>query len=144
MKAVLVFLFLTICSVQDLRHRTLPVWLLLLGLLAALAWQLFMGWLTGHPSLAELFLGACTGLALFVVGRAAPGAVGAGDAWVFLDIGLLLGLEDTIGLLWISMMGALLFAALLLLLKKAGRKTKLPMVPFIWAGFLIMQMWGRV
>lgn len=140
MKEGAVFVYLTVCAVWDLKKRSLPVWLLLLGSLGALLYEAAAGFVLGASVWAGALSGSLVGLALLAAGRIAPGSIGSGDGWCFFNLGLLLGLQETLGLLWVTMMAALIFSGVLLLFRKANRKTRLPLVPFIWTGFLVMRL----
>lgn len=61
-------------------------------------------------------------------------SIGMGDGIVILALGTLLGMEKTFKLLFFASCFASLFSVVLILLKKADRKSRIPFIPFILMG----------
>lgn len=64
------------------------------------------------------------------------GAVGMGDGWILLSLGMMLGTDAYIRTVCISMILAAAWAAVLLAVFKKGKKAELPLVPFLFLGYL--------
>lgn len=89
--------------------------------------------------------GLVPGAMLLILAFLTGGASGTGDGICYLVLGALLGMRMT----WILLMCALLLAAVsgaaMMLLGKAGRKTRMPFLPFTaaaWAGILAVHLSG--
>lgn len=131
MAALLVFLFP--CCIWDIRRRVVPLRMVFIGLV-----------LTGGLLLLRLFrremdvrqAGICLlpGLLLLAVCLLAGGAVGSGDGLMWLIIGGVLQPWDGMAALLLAMLLIALWSGVLLLTGRAGRKTRLPFVPFSLAG----------
>ena len=60
-----------------------------------------------------------------------------GDVKMFFVIGLLYGLENTYTILLVSMLIMAIVSVILLITKKATKKSAVPMAPFVAVGLLI-------
>ena len=127
------FCLLLWLSAEDIKHREVSIRLLsalLAGSTAVLPFRM-------AREGAGVLIGVLPGVILFLAAYALPTQLGKGDGAVCTALGLLLSWER----LWLSLSAALLCAAfvsaLLFLCKKAGRKTKLPFIPFLCAGYLL-------
>ncbi len=82
--------------------------------------------------------GAGAGLLLLGVARLTGEAVGYGDGWLVMALGIYLGLwglMEVLAAAWVLLAAA---AAVCLVKKKWSRKAVLPMTPFLTAGFVIL------
>ncbi len=127
-----VFLFLLICSVQDIKEKQLSVKTLVLSGILFLGLSLFFD----RISFAERMGNMMPGMAAFVIAFLTKEQIGYGDAACLIILGSVLSVDSLMravmcGLLLLSLCGAVLFLG-----KKADRKTTLPFVPFLMAGVL--------
>ena len=127
---------LLILSIVDLRTRKislLPV--LLLGLFA-------MGYrFWENESLWEVLTGMLPGGVLLLAAWVIKESIGYGDGIVLLVVGVFCGIKKTVAILGISLILAALMAMLLLVLRRAGRKTELPFLPCLCSGYLLCLLW---
>lgn len=86
------------------------------------------------PSLIGAFL--CGGI-LLLVAFIAKNALGMGDVKLFSVIGLLYGFTSTYSILVVTVFIMAIVSIVLLVAKKATRKTAIPMAPFVAVGFLL-------
>jgi leader peptidase (prepilin peptidase)/N-methyltransferase len=84
--------------------------------------------------------GAGVGVFLILCSVITRGQIGIGDGIVFCLTGTGCGLLENISLLFISLLLAAALSLVLLLTKKAGKKTKIPFVPVITMGYLCIQV----
>lgn len=82
--------------------------------------------------------GILVGVAIFVLSKVTKGKVGDGDAWILMVTGIFLGFRSNIMLLLLSLWMAAAVSILLLILKKAKRKTELPFVCFMIPGYILL------
>ena len=124
--------FLLLCSCQDIRKRKISAKLLavfgLIGAVLALeseaSWQIWAG---------RLLPGAC----MLLLSRLSGEAVGYGDGLAVFVCGLLLEPKRNIAMLLTGSFFCALAAAVLFAAGKAKRKTSLPFLPFLLAGFCV-------
>lgn len=136
-----VMLWLFVVGYIDLRERIIPnsmIGLALLGWVALISLEIFLGGTPWNKLLVFSAIGglACGG-ALMVIALIMKSGLGMGDVKLFFVLGLLYGLMDTYGIFLFTMIPMGLFAIGLLLLKKASRKSTIPMAPFVVIGFFL-------
>lgn len=126
--------YLAALAMMDALRREVAVWILWVGSAAALisATILLAG---GKASWPELIFGAVPGLLMLAVAGFTKEA-GPGDGIVLLQMNVFLLLNRVIFAFGMSLviMGA--FSAVLLLLRKGKKDTRLPYLPFLWLGSL--------
>jgi leader peptidase (prepilin peptidase) / N-methyltransferase len=132
---VVVLTVLAICGVEDLRSmkiHLLPVCAgLVLGLLLAFAEM------ERYRDFFYLLLSLLPGASLLTFSFLTREAIGVGDGLLFLMIGSLLGLEESLILLTLSLMLSL-FAALGIWIKKKSKKAMFPFVPIVLLSYVFM------
>lgn len=138
LKYVILGIGLFAASVRDVRRHM--VWvpgMVLLGGAGVLSAMISFNW-------QEVLCGILPGILLYGLSRVSRGAIGEGDALVFAVCGIYLGLEKDLLLLWLSLFLAMLAGSFLLLRKKGNRKTRIPLVPFVAAGYMILLAGGII
>ena len=134
--------FLAWCSFHDCRKQTIPLWGLLLGFAAAALFRVLSFLLhDGREMWTFGLAGMLPGVFLWIISHFG-GGIGKADGWMFLVTGLLLGFEENLTLLWITLLETAAFGGWEMIRKK-GKRTGMPMAPFILAGFLLMRILGR-
>lgn len=144
LRQIVCTMYLAICAMQDLRRRKISIRLCAFAGMIALALnagEILTGSLKVLPFLGGLLPGALLLLLAFVSG----GAAGIGDGICFLILGAMLETRVT----WILLMCALVLVSacggILMLVQKAGRKTRMPFLTFTaaaWAGILAARLSG--
>ncbi len=134
-------LFAFISAWQDIRHRGIPVYLLLIFASAAM----FNGFATGmFPACLS---GSLVGLALLLISYLTHGAIGGGDGWFFAVSGLLLSLSENFCIFTASVFLGGIFSLFIFVIQrlKNGRyagKDTLPFIPFAAAAGVLVFMTG--
>lgn len=124
------------CAVCDLKSRTLPVWILIIAQLCSLIVflrQEYTGYFDG-------VLGGVIGVCLFLLSRITREAVGYGDSWLVLILGLAFGARTTLWILAIASLVCALVSFFFLIGGKGKKDTLLPFVPFLLLGYLGVMM----
>lgn len=118
--------FLAFLSIEDMRKKTLPVWVLLIGGIGCLIYGV------KNLSVGVVFSGAFPGVLMIVVSRLMPQSIGIGDGVVTVLYGMLYGWEKTC--VWL-MNSFLLVAVVGIIVNCACRRKKaeIPFVPFLTA-----------
>lgn len=152
---LLCFSLLIICSYTDLRERGISLALLAvfsMSCSALLVSVLIFGdrfgflkrFLVYEPGIINIFSGLIPGLILLVICRFSGEAVGLGDVYVVMLIGLMLGFEKTFSVLFLSMLMTALFGLVCMVTGSRSRKDSLPYIPFVLAAFSILILSGRI
>lgn len=133
--------FLSICAIHDLYSKTIPaIWIWgSLGL--ALVYRLTMI-ILGQGTVIESILCLVPGIFLMILSYWGK-AVGSGDGWLIMAVGLVLELEALIRVLLYSFLAAGLFSIGYMLKAHKNRKDTIPFVPFLFLGMLLY-VWGDV
>lgn len=126
--------FLLIEGYRDLRQRNISmmvVWIVgVLGMILQFAGIKENG--------IEIAGGIIIGVFFLLMAKITDEKIGYGDGWVLMISGLYLGFRDNMYLFLISLMLASFVAIILLLTKKANKKTELPFVSFMLPGYLLL------
>ena len=80
--------------------------------------------------------GILTGGGLLLLSCLSRGAIGRGDGYLLCVAGVYLGIAGTLSLLSGALFLCAIWSLLLLAIKKAGKKTEIPFVPFLLAAYV--------
>ena len=127
---VFVYLALRDKKNMELSHRELWITAAIL---------LFAGMLSGAGIESRLG-GAAYGAVVVAFCLFSKEALGLADGIILLVCGVAFGLFETAGASFVAMVAAAVISIVLLMLKKAGRKTRLPFFPFLLFGYIIMRL----
>lgn len=122
-------------ALQDIRHLGISRAglavasgiLLIAGFCREVGWQSRMG-------------GLAIGLLLLVFGYFSKEAVGIADGIVVSVCGVAFGVYETTTLSFFAAVYTALFALILLLIRKAGKKSRIPFLPFVLLGYITMRL----
>lgn len=133
----LLFSALIVLSFIDINEGIVPdkinLFILILGMVMMLLdKQNWLGHIIGFFAVS---------LPLLVI-AAATGGFGGGDIKLFAAVGLLVGWKLALLSMIAAILSASIFSIVLVCAKKAGRKTKIPLVPFISIGIFISVFFG--
>lgn len=133
-------LMLAFAAAEDLKKRTVPVTLVTIFCILLLA----VRYLYERQSfvLTDLLAGALPGLFFFLICLFTKGEAGGGDAWIILLTGLLTGFWNTGMICFLALVITGLFGLVLLAAGKAGRRTRLPFVPFLLVSYVMLLAFG--
>lgn len=152
---IICLLLLIICSYTDLRERGISLVLLAASLISCAALmisveiygnscKLMENWLIYKPELRGILCALIPGTLLLIVCRLSREAIGMGDVYVMLILGLMLGFANTMALMFISMVITALFGVFRIIRKGGSRKESLPYMPFLLGGYLLMLCTGMI
>lgn len=127
---------LLVLSIFDMRMKKVPVWLI--GLAAGVA--LIFRMVESVPVL-QLLAGLLPGIFVLLLAVCTKESIGTGDGLVLCALGLFCGLKETVAVLGMALFFAAVVAVVLLVLKRAGRKTELPFLPCLCTGYLLCVLW---
>lgn len=133
-------------SIQDMKKKTLCNWGLLLGagvVLLLLGVDCLCSGMIADLLLSESgvpwkrLLGLLPGIGVLGLSVVLHGGIGKGDGYLLCISGMALGIEQNTVLFFYGLFLAGVTSAVLLVFKRVKRNTKLPFVPFLFAGFLL-------
>jgi len=128
----------------DLETMYIPDYLIYIGAFVALVWAVLQYVVEGQNHI-NLLLGTLIGggvfLILVVVSR--EKWMGSGDIGIGIILGLILAFPLILVNLFLSFFVGGIIGLLLLIFKKANRKTEVPLGPFLILGFYITYFWGQ-
>lgn len=128
-------------SVFDMKKQCIPGRSLALGAALSCCWALGRG-LQGAVPWAELGIALLPGAATLALAKITREQIGRGDGWELILMGNWMGLRNCLLALGIALLGIFLVSAVLLLLGRAGRSTRIAFVPFLWAGAVAALLLG--
>lgn len=127
-----ILVLLGMCSVSDARKKTMPAVLLVLFSIAVAGFALFDNVVSTRFRVGGLFMG----ILFLLISKCSKEAIGYGDSWLILLLGIHLGYLQALGVLF----GASVLAGVVSVfyLWKCGWKKKatLPFVPFLSLSYL--------
>lgn len=133
MREAAAIVYLTVCSITDLRTREVSVRLGLIFLAGGsvlqildrgMPWNIWVG-------------GILTGIFLMGISKITGEALGYGDSMAVMVIGGLVGFWKTVGILLTALTASAVISAILLILGRAGRKDTVPFLPFLLAAGIL-------
>ncbi|MDR2649281.1 MAG: A24 family peptidase [Clostridiales bacterium] len=131
-------------GIVDLRLRVLPNIINAAGVVLAFLISLIRG--AAGPSaspIVDFFAGgAACGVPLLLIAIVSKRGMGMGDVKFAALIGTFLGVYSGLCALWLSIVMGGVYGAVLIILKKATRKTPVPFGPFMVLGALVMVFFG--
>lgn len=125
-------LLLVYLSYEDIRTHKISTRVLLAGFVMAI---IFLIW-GRELSVGEYLAGGTLGI-IFIVLSMISTEIGMGDGVLLMILGLMIGIRRLISVLFVALILCAIMAAVLCLLGKAKRKSRLPFVPFLLGGFLM-------
>jgi len=126
----------TLC---DFKYQLIPDRLTYPGMVIFLFLRLWVHPLPIGSYLLGAFLGGGFLLLVAVLSR---GGMGGGDIKLFFLIGLVLGWQDTVMALFLSIFSGAMVGIFLLLIGKVKRKQMIPFAPFIFVGTMVTYFYG--
>ena len=122
-----------VCMVYDIRHREIPLLILLFGIAAALGIDLW--WIReGAVTVVETGAALLPGAFFLMTGFITREKVGYGDGLLLVILGLLLGAYRCFFILCIGLAFSAVVSLFLLLFRRAGRHSRIPFAPFLVLG----------
>lgn len=119
-------------TIKDYRTKKINGYLCIITILAALSIRVYVLEEKNITILLDMIPGAI----MYVCSVIFKGSIGKGDALVLLFIGSVMGYHQELEALFISVLLTSLLSLILLIIKKADRKTEIPFVPFLSIGVI--------
>jgi len=123
-------------SVYDLRWKKVNVSAVALFGIAVIAYRIY-----GKTAIPELLAGLIPGIGLLLISFVTKESIGTGDGLVLCVIGMFCGMKQTAAVLGMALILSAVLAMVLLVCKRAGKKTELPFLPCLCAGYFLFLLW---
>ena len=129
-------------SVFDIKRQCIPRWSLSFGVALSCCYALGRG-VQGAVPWAELGIALLPGTAALALAKITGEQIGRGDGWELILMGNWMGLANCLLALGIALLGIFLVSAILLLLGRVGRRTRIAFVPFLCTGTIavLLRFW---
>lgn len=139
MKVAMLFIFLIIGTIFDIKSRTMPAVIFIISGAAGIIAYIASGTYLSGDIVDELF-GVILGAVFIGIALISGGKLGMGDALAILIIGIYMGGSGSALAVLYAMMMTALFSIVLLVIRRGKRDTELPFMPFLFAGCLLQQI----
>jgi leader peptidase (prepilin peptidase)/N-methyltransferase len=130
-KELCTVVFLAMNSWLDIRRREISLFLTVVYAGCGIIYSILQG-----RKIQDVLIPAGIGILFLAAGLISRGAIGAGDCWILLALGALLDTETYIRMLCIGFFLAAFWSGILLVIRRKSRKTEIPLVPFLLAGYI--------
>ena len=131
MKELCTVVFLAMNSWLDIRRREISLLLTVVYGGCGIIYSILQG-----RKIQDVLIPAGIGILFLAAGLISRGAIGAGDCWILLALGALLDTETYIRMLCIGFFLAAFWSGILLVIRRKSRKTEIPLMPFLLAGYI--------
>lgn len=123
-------------GVYDLKTKTIPVAAVAVATIGVLVYRLFSG-----AEVIELVLGVIPGALVVILAYVTKESIGIGDGLVLCMLGLFCGWRQCLAAFGMALVLTAVLAMILLVCRRAGRKTELPFLPALFGGYLLFCLW---
>lgn len=131
---------LLLCSIKDMQKREISLSAAVFGFLFGIGFLLF----DSDMDFYDAFLACLPGAGMMGLGFLSDGKIGIGDGILVLIGGFYFSLYCILQWLFFSFLAAAFFGGVMIVLKKADRKTELPFVPFLFLTAVVLYIMGGV
>ena len=128
----IVFALLTACSVSDARKKTIPYVLLLALGIAVVAFAFLCDGVSARMRVG----GALMGAVFLLISKMSREAIGYGDSFLILFLGIHMGSLAALGVLFVAALLAAVVSLFFLWKCRWKRQATLPFVPFLTISYL--------
>ena len=128
-KELCTVVFLAMNSWLDIRRREISLLLTVVYAGCGIIYSILQG-----RKIQDVLIPAGIGILFLAAGLISRGAIG--DCWILLALGALLDTETYIRMLCIGFFLAAFWSGILLVIRRKSRKTEIPLVPFLLAGYI--------
>lgn len=136
MRILIVFIMILICAVSDYKTGYINISVILFLSIINFVYGILSPNKPGTDAIWFHLYGVLPGAILLLYSKL-KGGIGEGDGYLFIAIGMILGIEFAVKLMISSFVLSGLYALYRIKKDKLDRKMTFPFVPFVLAGYLI-------
>ncbi len=133
---LLALALLSYSSYTDLKTRLVS----LAAVIGAIVLSAVAGVVFEERGFGTLLFGALPGVFLLVISRLSKRAFGEGDAYIFMALGIMLGVRESICILTVSLVMASVLGIGFLAVCKRKKKYSMPFLPFVLLAYLSVML----
>lgn len=123
-------------ALYDMKTKTVP-----LIAVAALAAGVLVYRICTGAGPAELAAGTVPGILVVLLAFVTKESIGTGDGLIMCVLGLFCGWRRCLAAFGVALVLSAVLAMVLLVCRRAGRKTELPFLPGLFGGFFLCCLW---
>ncbi|MBQ8548169.1 MAG: prepilin peptidase [Lachnospiraceae bacterium] len=123
-------------AVYDMKTKTVS-----LSAIAVLAAGVFIYRLCTGTGMAELAAGLVPGALVVVLAFVTKESIGMGDGLMLCVLGMFCGWRRCLAAFGLALVLSAVLAIVLLVCRRAGRKTEIPFLPGLFGGFFLCCLW---
>lgn len=127
---------LALFSVYDIKTKQIPLWAVAVLGAAVSGYEV-----CANGGIISTITGLLPGILVLLLAYVTKESIGYGDGLVLCVMGGFCGLTDTVAILGVALVLVAMAAIVLLVIKRAGRKTELPFLPFLCLGYGVSLLW---
>lgn len=127
-------LLLLLAGLEDMRKKEIRVFYIIIMGLVALGGCFVRQNHSWYGALGGFLIGLC----LIGISLISKEQIGKGDGMVIAALGILCGVRNTLGMVCFASLFMLIPAFVVMILKKGGKKTRLPFLPALFLGYIIL------
>lgn len=137
---IFIALWLGVLAGIDLRYKKIPYWLLAASGIIATCVSVYLICTVGIQNI-QLLWSALPGVGMLLISLVSKKA-GWADGIVLVLLGVMAGFRVCVFSFALSMLIISMVSLVLLMLKRVGKNTKIPYLPFLWIGYLAQTALG--
>ncbi len=123
-------------AVYDVKTKTIPVVAVAVAAAGVLLYRLCAGF-----HVAELAVGLVPGALVLLLAIVTKESIGIGDGLMLCVLGMFCGWRQCLAVFGMALVLSAVLAMVLLVCRRAGRKTELPFLPSLFGGYLLFYIW---
>ena len=129
----MIAIVLLLWSVEDIRKQSISLLHLMIGGVLVVV----VAWIEKDTDMTKMMIGVIPGSMLLLASVLGKCEIGEADGFVLSIIGGVYGIWVAIGVLFIGLSLVCVLTGCLLVMKRIHRKTRIPFLPFLTAGYLV-------
>lgn len=127
-------IFLLIYGIIDFFKKEIPIW----PLFPMGVFGIFSMFERSIEDNLNYVIGILIGAGLLVLSKITKEEIGYGDGFILIITGLYLGYQQNLMLLLMGLLVSAITSLILIVFKKAGRKTRIPFIPCLTVAYFIL------
>ncbi|HEX3022131.1 MAG TPA: prepilin peptidase [Lachnospiraceae bacterium] len=131
---IFTILFLMTLAVIDMKERKIPCVVLSISFLVALLSTV----LVKHGITTEQLCGMTIGFLFILISLVTRGQLGIGDGITLVITGVVIGFWDNLLMVLYALFAAGITAIILIVFKRSNRKERIPFLPFLLLGYIVV------
>lgn len=124
-------ILLGIQSIYDIRYQKIPTWTIPVGTVCGI-----VAWIGISGGAGKQLIGIGIGVLALLFARISRQTLGFGDGLVLCNLGITLGFSSCLRVLFLGLCFGGIWAFVLIIRRKANRRSTLPFIPFLFLGYL--------